>query len=287
MIPMEMLEGRASAVALRRLVHSAKEASFNMLRIWGGGIFQYEAFYDACDDYGILLFHDMQYAQLGHSPHNTSRERDELLHQVRRLSPHPCIAIYDGCNECASTGRDIYTAFVMSTVAEADQSKSIWPSCPAKGWKTGVDRLTGKPNGHVLDADGPGVDDSHGPYVSGNGHPTDEDSFWKVGTLVTWAPDTTAHFVEGQDCSKGACKYDTPIKPVPTNASTHGWFKSEFGCVVWSSFESLEPMLSPENYGLHAPVMFERNWPVSRHLSLNFSRHLSLNFHSISPFFSA
>lgn len=47
---------------------SAQEANFNFLRIWGGGIFQYEAFYAAADDFGILLFHDMMYAQQGHLP---------------------------------------------------------------------------------------------------------------------------------------------------------------------------------------------------------------------------
>jgi beta-galactosidase/beta-glucuronidase len=119
MIPMEVLEGRASAEALGRLVHSAAIAHFNILRVWGGGIFQYRAFYDACDQYGILLFHDMQYAQLGHVPHATPRETEELTHQTRRLSNHPSIAIYDGCNECVSQGHDIWDEFVMTTVARA------------------------------------------------------------------------------------------------------------------------------------------------------------------------
>lgn len=166
MIPMEVLEGRASAEGFGRLVHSAAMAHFNILRVWGGGIFQYRAFYDACDQYGILLFHDMQYAQLGHVPHSTQREADELTHQTRRLSHHPAIAIYDGCNECVSQGHDIWDTFVMTTVARADQSKAVWPSCPAKGWATGVDRLTDRPNGKALvTSTKEGVNDSHGPYV--------------------------------------------------------------------------------------------------------------------------
>lgn len=284
MIPMEVLEGRADAAALHRLVQSAADANFNMLRIWGGGIFQYSAFYDACDDLGILLFHDMQYAQLGHVPHNTTREKDELTHQIRRLSPHPCVAIYDGCNECSSKGRDIYTAFVMSTVAAADQSHSIWPSCPASGWKTGVDRLTGRPNGNLLNADGPGVNDSHGPYVSGNGYATHEDGFWNTQTLITWHPDTTANFVAGQDCSRGACKADTPIHPVPTNSTTKGWFKSEFGCVVMSSFESMEPMFNEQNYGIHSPPMYERNWNPDNVILSYFGMHQDLNATGIVAF---
>lgn len=72
MIPMESFEGRANAEAFVRLVDSAADAHFNMLRIWGGGIFFYDAFYDQCDKRGILLYHDMMYAQLGHSPNATS-----------------------------------------------------------------------------------------------------------------------------------------------------------------------------------------------------------------------
>jgi hypothetical protein len=95
--------------------------------------------------------------------------------------------------------------------------------------------------------------------------------------LVTWDPDTTANFVAGKDCSRAACMHDTPIKPVPTNSSVHGWFKSEFGCVTWSSFESLEPMLIPDSYGLHTPSMFERNWPVDNVIRSYFGLHQDLN----------
>ena len=72
MIPMEELEGRANADAFRYLVQSVPEGNMNTLRIWGGGIFYYNVFYDACDENGILLYHDMMYAQEGHSPLNTT-----------------------------------------------------------------------------------------------------------------------------------------------------------------------------------------------------------------------
>ena len=51
----------ASAEAHRYLVQSAAHAKFNMLRVWGGGMFLPDAFYDACDEFGILIYHDMQY----------------------------------------------------------------------------------------------------------------------------------------------------------------------------------------------------------------------------------
>ena len=54
-IPMDLLEGRMTAVGHRRLVQSAAEAHFTMLRLWGGSIWEPRAFYDACDELGILL----------------------------------------------------------------------------------------------------------------------------------------------------------------------------------------------------------------------------------------
>lgn len=68
--------------------------------VWGGGMFLPDAFYDACDEFGILIYHDMQYAQEGHSPAVGAPQDPELRYQIRRLSSHPSIAIWDGCNEC-------------------------------------------------------------------------------------------------------------------------------------------------------------------------------------------
>ena len=59
MIPMEMFEARLSADAYRRLVISAAEGGFNMLRVWGGGSFYHDAFFDAADEHGVLIYHDM------------------------------------------------------------------------------------------------------------------------------------------------------------------------------------------------------------------------------------
>jgi beta-mannosidase len=63
MIPMEELEGRQSVEAYRALVASAAAAHFNMLRVWGGGVFLPEEFYSACDEAGIMVFHDMMCAR--------------------------------------------------------------------------------------------------------------------------------------------------------------------------------------------------------------------------------
>ena len=55
MIPMEELEGRLDGGAHRILVRSVADAHMNTLRVWGGGIYYPREFYEACDDYGIML----------------------------------------------------------------------------------------------------------------------------------------------------------------------------------------------------------------------------------------
>ena len=53
---MEEMEGRLDGSAHRQLVKSAADAGFTMLRIWGGGIFEPDAFYDACDEFGVMVY---------------------------------------------------------------------------------------------------------------------------------------------------------------------------------------------------------------------------------------
>ena len=87
MIPMDELEGRLDGLAHRYVVKSSAEASMNTLRVWGGGMFLPREFYDSCDDYGVLVYHDMQYA--GALPRATATQDRELRHQIRRLSHTP------------------------------------------------------------------------------------------------------------------------------------------------------------------------------------------------------
>ena len=96
----------------------------------------------------------------------------------------------DACNECGGFG--LYSDFVMTTVAEEDRSRPVWPSCPSNGWISGVARGTGLPNGKKL-INSPGKTNDtrpctacqcglsgcseaemHGPYLGGSGFITDE-----------------------------------------------------------------------------------------------------------------
>lgn len=107
-IPMELLEGRMSDAAHRRLVQSAAEGRMNTLRVWGGAIWEPQSFYDAADEFGVLIYHDAQFLNGGLEPYGTAgpgvrgtaSERDELEYQLARLSHHPSIAS-ESCLYCA------------------------------------------------------------------------------------------------------------------------------------------------------------------------------------------
>ena len=240
MIPMEELEGRMNAQAHDILVQSAADAGFNVLRVWGGGIFLPSIFYDSCDKLGIMVYHDMQFAQQGHAPKQTPTQEAEFRHQVRRLSHHPSIVIWDGCNECKvdNTGpTSIYAKFLLQVVSEEDRSRSVWPACPAAGWASGVDRLTSRPNGNELVTQYEKTLETHGPYQHGNG----------------WIAANKGVFSETENPIP-----TNIVQPAATGPQYQNVFASEFGSVVMSSFESMSPTLAEEHWGLHGGAPDER-----------------------------
>jgi hypothetical protein len=177
-VPMDQLEGRLMDEAHRIMVHSAAEANMNMLRIWGGGMILPNAFYDACDEKGILIYHDMMFVEEQyHGPTRLQIIEDEIRFIVRELSSHASIVLWSGCNECTvrmKTETEVYATFVMQTVTQEDDTRSIWPSCPAVvGWQTGVSMIDGRPNGRSLSTmnsallNGSMPLETHGPYQHG------------------------------------------------------------------------------------------------------------------------
>ena len=151
MVPMDLMEGRFTAEAHRRLVHSAAEAHFTMIRVWGGAIYLPSAFYSAASEFGILIYHDLQYNRDEGDVGNTTDQRHEIGHQIRRLSHHPSIAAWNGGNEMYSSGHKVEAPLdtaldeVLTQVALYDKSRPVWPASPGCGWRSGVDPLSSRP----------------------------------------------------------------------------------------------------------------------------------------------
>merc|ERR1719272_735405 len=83
-------------------------------------------------------------------PQATAEQAAEFRDNVRRMSHHPSLAMYTGCNECMGLGMTILDDFVLKTVAAEDNSRPIRDASPFTGYCTGVDRLTGFPNDRNL-----------------------------------------------------------------------------------------------------------------------------------------
>lgn len=128
-------------------------------------MYQDDAFYDACDALGILIYHDAMFCErlYPHTPAFTASVVAELEDQVARVGHHPSIALWDANNENDGDPRFFYDV-VLTTLARADGTRPLWPSSPSSGFATGVATKTGLPNGNPLTGRFNTELDTHMPY---------------------------------------------------------------------------------------------------------------------------
>lgn len=154
-IPCDALESRQAPERYRDLVESAAAANMNMLRVWGGGQYERECFYDLCDEKGILVWQDFMFACACYPGTDKflSEIDAEARHQIRRLKDHPCIAIWCGDNECGIGHANWYRkeiktqaerdrladeyrrrlAVLRRACFELDPTRAFWNTSPCQG----------------------------------------------------------------------------------------------------------------------------------------------------------
>ena len=151
-IPADALPARHTEDTYRKLIESAREANMNMLRVWGGGQYEDQCFYDICDELGILIWHDFMFAcgTYPADPEFLSKVREEVSYQVSRLQSHPSIALWCGNNENLGAltwfsetlrYRDryvvdydrLYEGTIGDLVELLDPDRTYWPSSPSGG----------------------------------------------------------------------------------------------------------------------------------------------------------
>ena len=132
------------------LLTSARDANMNMIRLWGGGKFEPDAFYDICDSLGLMIWHDFMFACAMYpaTPGFLGEVGAEITHQIKRLQSHPSIVLWCGDNE----GIDNYNKRIWkknpelykseyktlvdlrgSLVADLDPERMYWPTSPCGG----------------------------------------------------------------------------------------------------------------------------------------------------------
>ncbi len=102
-IPSDSIYARVSREKYEVLLTDARDCNFNMLRIWGGGNYERDEFYELCDELGILIWHDFMFACSMYpddQPWFVDLCVREIEHQTKHLRNHPCMALWCGNNEC-------------------------------------------------------------------------------------------------------------------------------------------------------------------------------------------
>lgn len=101
-IPADTIYARVTDDKLDTLLSEAANANFNFLRIWGGGLYEVDHFYEMCNKLGLMLWHDFMFACTTYPDHQEwfkNLVAKELDYQTKRLRNHPCMALFCGTNE--------------------------------------------------------------------------------------------------------------------------------------------------------------------------------------------
>ncbi len=142
-----------------QLIKAAKEANINMLRVWGGGVYEDDAFYELCDKYGIMVWQDFMFAGAMYpaDPAFLKNVEEEVRYQVKRLRHHPSIVLWCGNNEIEEAWfnwgwqkqfnyaaadslklwndyKKIFHELIPGILKELDPQRPYWPSSPSLGW---------------------------------------------------------------------------------------------------------------------------------------------------------
>ena len=234
-IPADSFVGAITAERYEGLISAARDANMNMLRVWGGGIYEHDAFYDLCDALGLLVWQDFMFACATYPeepPEFVSEVEAEARYQVGRLRSRPCLALWCGNNEnqwihdrahpenannCVP-GALYYHDILPRVVAELDGRTPYWPGSPFGG-------------------------DDHNDRRQGNVHN------WEV-----WHGNFPRHF--GEEARR---------QPTPENVSFRryaedmGRFISEFGMHAAPVFETLRRTIPEDQLHHHSPSLDHHN----------------------------
>ncbi len=165
-IPADSFTPRVTSEVYRTWLQLAAAANMTMLRIWGGGIYEDDVFYDTCDELGLLVWQDFMFACGLYPAHEAFQEsvRGEAEAAVRRLRHHPSLVIWAGNNEdygvaksrrvydpefegdftqTAFPARAIYEQLLPEVCAELDPTRPYWRGSPYGGAEGGDDRTIG------------------------------------------------------------------------------------------------------------------------------------------------
>lgn len=159
LVPTDMFLPFANTTVTDSLVNQAAASNMNMLRVWGGGVYPSDAFYNQCDEKGILVWQDFMFAcsMVPGDAAFTENVKAEIRDNVRRLKHHPSLALWCGNNESEegwgnwgwqkqykyssadsskirNDYQNLFYKIIPGVIAEEDPDHAYWPSSPSIGW---------------------------------------------------------------------------------------------------------------------------------------------------------
>ncbi len=149
-IPEDQILSRCSAERTRTLLKSCAAANYNMIRVWGGGIYPDDYFYDMCDKLGILVWQDFAFACAVYNADIDfcTNIKEEFIDNVKRIRNHASLAMWCGNNEIESAIQywckpvteeqkegylRIFEKLIPNVLKHYDPQTFYWPSSPSSG----------------------------------------------------------------------------------------------------------------------------------------------------------
>ncbi|MFZ0389683.1 MAG: hypothetical protein WAN36_04415, partial [Calditrichia bacterium] len=144
-IPADSFIPRIKPEKYRALLQQAKLAGMNMIRVWGGGIYEQDIFYRICDELGLLVWQDYMFACGAYPEHEhfLRNVEAEVRQNLLRLQHHPSVALWCGNNENewiwfrekskpveTMPGFQIFHRLIPQMLQELDAGRPYWPSSP-------------------------------------------------------------------------------------------------------------------------------------------------------------
>ncbi|MFI0720713.1 glycoside hydrolase family 2 protein [Streptomyces sp. NPDC021224] len=149
-IPDDVFPSRVTPGDYRRRLEQAADAGVDLVRVWGGGIYESGDFYAVCDELGLMVWQDFLFACAAYPEEEPLRSEveAEARENVVRLMPHPSLVLWNGNNENlwgfrdwdwepalagASWGEGYYLDLLPAVVAETDPTRPYWAGSPWSG----------------------------------------------------------------------------------------------------------------------------------------------------------
>ena len=226
-IPADSFVTRVTAERYRALLQRPPHANMNMLRVWGGGIYEDDRFYEICDELGLLVWQDFMFACSMYPGDAAFVEnvRQEAIENVRRLRNHPALALWAGNNEIEAAWQQ-WGWHVRSSTSARRRRTTIWND---------YKRLFHEVLPRVVAARGSGA----------LLHALTRRARTRTACRRTsWA---------GATCTTGAS--GTPRRPYEAYAANVSRFMSEYGFQSFPTLDSVARYAPPSEWRIDSPVM--------------------------------